>query len=301
MISAVIHTYNEEKNIVRCLSSLKWVDEIVLIDMGSTDNTVARAKEFQSKILKHPYIGFVEPARNFGISKATGDWIIIVDADEEIPPRLAAYLKEQSKSTETDYFRIARRNYLFGKWMKHTGWWPDYQVRFFRKGSVEWVEKIHGVPLTKGTGSEIEADEKHSIAHYNYQSIEQFITRLNRYTGISAKELHIQNRKATVRSILEAPLSEFIKRFFAQQGYKDGVHGLALSSLQSFYELIVQLKLWELNEYHPRDISLAEIESYISKEKREKDYWVANELLKQEHSLTQDIVWKVKRRRGSHG
>src|SRR3990167_384330 len=157
MISAVVHTYNEGKNIERCLSSLNWADEIVVIDMGSTDNTCKIAKDFKAKLFSHPYTGFVEPARNFGLSQAKGDWILVVDADEEIPKSLVYYFTHELQRPRFDFYRIARKNIIFNKWVKHSGWWPDYQVRFFRKGMVAWTEKIHGIPLTKGEGTDIEA------------------------------------------------------------------------------------------------------------------------------------------------
>src|SRR4030042_2249641 len=185
MISAVVHTFNEEKNIERCLSSLSWTDEIVLIDMGSKDRTCEIAKNYKVKIFQHPWTGFVEPARNFGLSKAKGEWIFILDADEEVPHDLAKFLLSESRNPSGDYYRISRKNIIFGKWIKHAGWWPDYQIRFFRKGKVSWIEKIHGIPLTKGHGVDMEPKERTSITHYNYQTLIQYIERMNRYSSVT--------------------------------------------------------------------------------------------------------------------
>ena len=153
MISAIVHTFNEEKNIERCLASLSFVDEIILVDMGSTDKTVKKAREFKAKIFRHPYTGFVEPARNYGIEKARGPWIIILDADEEIPRLLSDYLIKLTKEASFDYFRLSRKNFIFGKWVKYGGWWPDFQIRFFKKGHVFWEDKIHSIPRTRAGGS----------------------------------------------------------------------------------------------------------------------------------------------------
>lgn len=296
MISAVIHTYNEEKNIERCLSSLSFVDEIVLIDMGSTDKTCSLALSFKAKIYNHPYTGFVEPARNFGISKAKRDWILTVDADEEIPKSLARYLLGEVASPTSDFYRISRKNIIFGKWVKHTGWWPDYQIRFFRKDAVSWTKKIHGIPLTKGQGIDIEAKEELSIIHYNYQSLEQFIERLNRYSSISAKELYLSNKRFSVQNLFEVPTKEFINRYFVWEGYKDGLHGLALSFLQSFSELVVQLKLWELEGFKGQRVDLKEIQSLLLKQYKQKQYWLTNILLEKTQNPLTRFLLKLKRK-----
>lgn len=300
-ISAVVHTYNEEKNIERCLSSLAFVNEIVVIDMGSRDKTCNIAKQFKARIYTQPYMGFADPARNFGLEKVSSDWIIVLDADEEIPTSLVHYLAAAGKNSGIDFYRIPRKNIMFGKWIKHTGWWPDYQIRFFRKGAVSWTVEIHGVPLTRGTGYDIEATESLSIVHYNYQTIEQFIERLNRYTTISAKELFFSNQHFSFHDLLEKPSKEFINRFLVWQGFKDGIHGLALSLLQAFSELVVYLKLWELENFKEEKITLVETERLFSKEFKRIYYWLINGLLQQPHNLLSEIFWKVKRKLNFHG
>lgn len=296
MISAVIHTFNEERNIERCLSSLSWVDEIVVIDMGSRDKTFSIVSRYTDKVFQHAYTGFVEPARNYGIAKTKNDWILIVDADEEIPKSLAHFLSVEVKKPAADFYRLSRKNIIFGRWVRHAGWWPDYQIRFFKKDTVTWVEKIHGIPLTKGKGLDIESLEDLSIIHYNYQSIEQYLERLNRYTTISAKELFLDNKHFSIDNLFDKPVKEFVRRFFVWQGYKDGIYGLAVSLLQSFSELITYLKLWELEKYKEEKINLIEIEKLLSEEQKIKNYWLIHELLKQPHNIFQKLFWKIKRK-----
>jgi glycosyltransferase involved in cell wall biosynthesis len=300
-ISAVIHTYNEEKNIERCLSSLAFVDEIVVIDMGSGDATCNIAKQFKARIYSQPYMGFADPARNFGLQKATGEWIVVVDADEEIPATLSRYLVNLPKDSGIEFYRIPRKNIMFGKWVKHTGWWPDYQIRYFRNGAVSWTDKIHGVPLTRGRGMDLEANENLSIVHYNYQTIEQFIERLNRYSTISAKEIYISNQHFAYPNLLEKPVKEFINRYFVWQGYKDGIHGLGLSLLQAFSESVVYLKLWELENYKEEKIHLRDFEKIISKQFNHVRFWLVSELLQQPHNLLNEIFWKIKKKLKFHG
>ncbi len=296
MISALVHTYNEEKNIERCLSSLSWVGEIVIIDMGSTDKTLEIARGYQTKIYNHPYTGFVEPARNFGIEKAKGDWIMIVDADEEISKSLSLYLSVEAKSPKFDFYRIARKNIIFGRWIKGSGWWPDYQIRFFKKGNVKWTEKIHGVPFTNGVGTDIEMGEDLSITHYNYQNLEQYVERLNRYTSITAKELYLTNEKFLLKNLIELPTREFINRFFVWKGYKDGIHGLALSLLQSFSELVVYLKLWELEKYKETHLELSKMGRLMDNEFKQKNYWLTETLLKEPSGIFKKLLLKIKRK-----
>jgi (heptosyl)LPS beta-1,4-glucosyltransferase len=302
MITALVHTFNEEKNIERCLLSLvDWVDEIIVVDMGSTDRTVDIAKTLKAKIFNFPYTGFVEPARNFGIEKARGQWLVILDADEEIPRALVTTLKKIVKENQADFCRLKRKNIIFNKWIKHAGWWPDYQIRFFKKGFVTWTDKIHGIPLTRGTGLDIAQSDDQCIIHHNYQSLEQYLIRMNRYTSIAAKDLYLSDERFSLPKLMTSISTEFVNRFFLREGYKDGLHGLALALLQGFSETVVMLKIWELENFKEERIHLKEMERSQGKEFREKQYWLYNEMIKSDHSFVQDIIWRVKRKFYSYG
>lgn len=279
-ISVVINTLNEESNIEQAVKSVDWTDEIVVVDDGSIDKTVEIIRKLKIdsrklKIFQHKSAGYVEPARNFAVSKATGDWILILDADEEIPTSLSARLKQiASKMKQIMYVRIPRKNIIFNKWMKNSGWWPDYNVRFFRKGSVKWTESIHRPPEVSGEGLDLEADEKWAIIHYNYQSIPQFIERMNLYTTIEAEKLNHEGYKFNWKDLLKKPLDEFLSRFFANRGYEDGLHGLALSLLQASSFLVVYLKVWESLGFKENLIGLAEIDEEKKKAGDTLNYWI---------------------------
>lgn len=256
-ISVIINTWNEEESLKRCLKSIGWAQEIIVVDMYSQDKTAALAKKAGAKVFFHKFTSYVEPARNFAISKATGDWILILDADEQISPSLAKTLQELSQdSQDLTYFRLPRENIIFNKWIKHSRWWPDYNIRFFKKGNVRWSEKIHSVPLTRGEGKDLEAKEANAIVHYHYQGISQYLERMNRYTRIQAQELIKSGYKFNWSDILRKPVGEFLSRFFVGESYKDGLHGLVLSLLQAFSELIKYLKVWEEESFVDQDISL---------------------------------------------
>lgn len=294
-ISAVINTYNEEINIKRCIDSLNtWVDEVVVVDMNSSDSTRDIAKKLGAKVFIHENTGFVEPARNFALEKAQGTWILVVDADEEIPQSLSTKIitlisGEHGKS----FFRIPRKNIIFNKWIEHARWWPDYQVRLFKKGHVSWFNQIHSVPLTEGEGVNLEPVEANAITHYNYQSISQFISRLNRYTDIQAYELFEQKYIFKPIDLLRRPLNEFIGRYLAGEGYKDGLHGFVLASFQAFSELVLYVKLWEHHKFIQSNLGIVEFSKYADEGYREVKYWLREESLKKEKSSFKRMVKRV--------
>jgi (heptosyl)LPS beta-1,4-glucosyltransferase len=210
---------------------------------------VGIAKKFGAKVFMHDPMGYVEPARNFALSLASSDWILILDADEKIPQTLSSKIKKIiNNSDSADYYAVPRKNVIFGKWMKHSRWWPDYNIRLFKKGKVEWENTIHSIPRTQGDGNDLPHKEKYAIIHNNYSSIDQFVSRMNRYTTIQANTLSSEGYKFHWDDIIKKPFSEFFSRYFSGQGYKDGLHGLALALLQSFSELVLYLKLWQLNK-----------------------------------------------------
>lgn len=274
-ISVVINTRNEEENIKRCLESVKWADEVIVADMHSEDKTVQVAKKMGAKVFSHKFLPYVEPARNFAISKVTGDWILILDPDEEVSPFLAKTLQELAeKSQDFTYFRLPRKNIIFNKWIRHSRWWPDYNIRFFKKGSLHWPAKIHSVPLTRGEGSDLEAKEINAISHYHYQTISQYLERLSRYTEIQAEDLVKSGYHFNWRDMLKKPMGEFLSRFFAGEGYRDGLHGLVLSLLQAFSELVKYLKVWEKENFGDQDIK--DYQEVLEENINDYLHWQAN-------------------------
>lgn len=301
-ISVVINTLNEEKNLPRAIASIKnFADEIVVVDMHSDDKTVEIAKKLGAKVYLHERTSYVEPARNFAISKVMNQsdsqesqWVLILDADEEIPDTLSKKLKELVEKNTGDYFRIPRKNIIFGKWMQHSRWWPDYNIRFFKKGFVSWSEEIHSIPITKGKGADLEAKEELAIIHHNYESIEQYLERLNRYTSIQSDKLKEQRYKFDWKDLIKKPTGEFLSRFFAAGGYKDGIHGLALSSLQAFSEFVLYLKLWQKDKFKEEKLDIKEFVSVTKEIKKEINYWESDALVKEQGSILHRIKRKLR-------
>lgn len=273
-ISAIINTLNEEKNIERAIKSLDFADEIIVCDMYSDDNTPVIAKKLGAKIIFHKRTNYVEPARNFAISKAFHEWIFILDADEEVPGALADYLKAMvEREIVSTYVEIPRKNVIFGKWMKASMWWPDYHVRFFKAGNVLWSSKIHSKPKTQGQGIKLPPEERLAILHHHYENINQYLERMIRYSFIQAKELKESGYEFSWQDVINKPLSEFLSRFFANRGYEDGLHGLSLSMLQAFSFLVVYLRLWEMNGYKDEKINMEEVKNLSHKSGEELNYW----------------------------
>lgn len=274
-ISVVINTLDEEKNITKAIKSVKWADEILVCDMHSEDKTLEIAKNLGAKIVFHKKLNYVEPARNFAISKASNNWILIIDPDEEIPQTLGSRLIQiASKMKEVDYVRIPRKNMIFNQFMKASMWWPDYNIRFFKKGKVKWSNNIHRPPKVTGAGLDLPAEEELAIIHHNYQTISQFISRMNRYTDVEVDQLIKNNYKFKWTDLIQKPLSEFLSRFFASYGYQDGLHGLALSLLQAFSFLIVYLKVWENSSFKEDELKLNDIEIEKERAGYQINYWM---------------------------
>ena len=293
-ISVVINTLNEEKNLPRALASVKsFADEIIVVDMKSDDKTVEIVKKAGAKVYQHKRMGYVEPARNYAISKATGDWILILDADEQAPKTLIKELKKIVQKPKADFYRLPRKNIIFGKWIKHSRWWPDYNIRFFRKGFVSWSEIIHSVPTTQGKGLDLQAREDLAIIHHHYDSIEQFVERMNRYTTEHAKQ-RSRDGRFRWRDLIKKPAEEFLSRYFSGEGYKDGVHGLALASLQAFSELVLYLKIWQKKGFEKEKTEIKEVVAAMKEIEADVHYWQANILLKSGGGIIQRVKRKLK-------
>lgn len=279
-ISAVYCVHNGEEFLEKSFKSVKdFATEIIMVDLESTDKTVDIAKKFGAKVFKHKNLGYVEPVRNFGISKATGDWILVIDPDEELSESLVHELKKYTSEVYfADYVRIPRKNIIFGKWMKHTGWWPDYNIRFFKKKSVSWNEIIHGVPMTVGKGFDLKEEEDLAIIHNNYPTMDSYFEKMIRYSKVQAAGLISQKYVFSWQDLIKKPLNEFLSRFFAREGYKDGLHGLILSLLQSVSEFLIFLRIWEYQKYQKQQITKKEILHIFNMLIKDLKWWIRKKL-----------------------
>ncbi len=250
-ISVVLNTLNEEKRIGYALRSVKdWADEIVVVDMHSDDRTAEIAVAFGARVAMHDRVGYADPARAFAVDQSTGEWILILDADELVPEPLSRKLRSIAAADEADAVRIYMRNYLLGAALGHTGWGPnqDPHVRFFRRNALELTPDVHNFLKVKewarvhdvGPGSDLE------LVHFNYLDVEQFVEKMNRYTSIEAAGAVSRGEKATRTSAIRLAARTFIGRYLRRGGYRDGWRGFYLSGLMAAYRFIVVAKTEEL-------------------------------------------------------
>lgn len=282
-VSAVISAYNEEKNIERCLKSLKFADEIIVVDNSSNDKTVEIAKKYTDKIFSQKNNPKeIDLQKNFGFEKASNDWILSIDADEEISAGLAEEIKKTIKqATKINGYYIPRKNIIFGKFIQNTGWYPDPQLRLFEKGKAKYVKThVHEPIKLEGEAAYLTSD----LIHHHYNSISEFLDRtITLYAPNEADEYLNKGYVFSYFDAIRFPFNEFLSRFFARKGYKDGFHGLILSLLMAFYHFLIFAYIWEKKGFkeYDKDDFLKETEKEFKKSGKEVLYWLTKEKLEQ--------------------
>ena len=296
-ISVVVSAFNEEKMIEDCLKSVKdLADEIILIDNTSSDKTVQIAKKYADKIFVQPNNPvMLNTNKNFGFNKASGQWIISLDADERITKDLEKEIQMLVLDQRYTGYEIPRKNIIFGKWIKHAIWWPDYNLRLFRKGKGNFpLKHVHEKLEVKGNISRL----KKPILHYNYQTISQFIKKLDTtYTESEVENFLISGKKIYWHDAIRWPANDFLKTFFLQKGFRDGFHGLILSIFQAFYSFVFFAKVWERHENFKdltEDNFLLKTIKEFGKVSSDFKYWVNTSMM--EEKPIKKIYYKIKRR-----
>jgi len=236
-------------HIYACLSSLeKMSDEVLVADIGM-EPSLAEEVAKMKKVIIIPMgdVAYVELIRETLKNKAKHEYVLFLDADEELPTSLIEELKKIYE--KHDVIKIPRKNMVFGSWVQHSRWWPDHQVRLFKKTALTWPTKIHQQPELSGDIFELPGEEKNAIIHHNYDSIDNYITRMMRYAKIEAAEKIEQKKEFHLKEATQNAISEFISRYFAGEGYKDGMLGFTLGILQLFYSFLVYFYYWEKRKY----------------------------------------------------
>lgn len=244
-ISAVILTKNEEKNIKECLGSLKWTDEIIVIDDNSEDKTVEIARKMGAKIYSRVLSDDFSKQRNFGVEQATGDWILFIDADERISQGLAYEISNTlrfSDSNKHNGYYLKRLDSMFGKELKYGEVGNINLLRLAKKDSGKWEGKVHEEWKIEGEVGYL----KNTILHYPHKTIREFLEEINFYTDLKAKELYAQGKHVHPASIIFYPLFKFFVNYFLKRGFKDGIEGLILAVLMSLHSFLVRAKQWLL-------------------------------------------------------
>ncbi|MBW7908525.1 MAG: glycosyltransferase family 2 protein [Kiritimatiellae bacterium] len=243
-ISACVIVFNEEKKIRRCLESLTWCDEIVVLDSYSTDNTVEICREYTDRIFLHVWLGYVGQ-RNKVRTLARYNWILNIDSDEEISPGLRDEILAEFDSGTPQHlgYEFPRQVYYLGKWIHHGEWYPDAKLRLFHKdfGRSEG-EEPHDKVVVNGPIKRL----KNPLWHYTYDDLRDHLDTLDRFSTISARQKFVQDPRARPMDLLTRPPLRFLKGYILKHGFLDGWHGLIIAITSSFGVFMKYAKLWEL-------------------------------------------------------
>jgi len=251
-LSIAIVTCNEEPNIRRTLESVKWADEIVVVDSGSTDKTVEICREYTDKVIYQEWLGF-SSQKNFAIDNTKGEWVLSLDADEPVEPELGEEIRRIVASPGAfDGYRIPRKTYFLDKQIRHGGWYPDYNLRLFRKGKGRFEKRaVHEAIKVDGRVGTTE----HALLHYAYPDLVSYMTSINKYSSLAVNvltEKGISRFKAGWVNIVLRPFSTFILKYFLRLGFLDGKPGLVLNLFHSYYVFAKYAKAWEYLEKSSR-------------------------------------------------
>ncbi len=254
-ISVLVNTFNEEKNIQNCLESVKWVDEIILVDMYSDDKTVDIAKRYTDKIYFFEKCGYADPARNFALEKASGEWILVIDADELVPLALKNRLLEIAKNDSADVVLIPRSNYIFSHLFKFGGSGPlqDTQLRFFKKGYLAFSPAIHQIYNLNQNARVLKINKANEgFIHFAYASVEHWVNKMDRYSTIEANNVFngIKKTDMTLKGLFIKSFKSFVKKFFIQKGYRDGEFGFLWVLLELAYFNVTYLKFKLMKKFN---------------------------------------------------
>lgn len=241
MISVVILTKNEEKNIEECLRALGWCDEIVVIDDYSEDKTVEISKKLGARVYKHHLNNDFAKQRNFGLKKAKGEWVLFIDADERITPELAKEIKQEIKKDERYAFVFKRQDFFMGKLLNH-GETANIRLLRMAKRNGQWQRPVHEVWKTKWETKTL----RNPILHYPHPSISQFLNQINFHSTLHAQALKQEGVKFSLFRLIFNPLGKFFQNYFLRLGFLDGSPGLIVALMMSFHSFLARAKLYQL-------------------------------------------------------
>ena len=242
-ISAVVLTFNEEKNIIRCLESVSWADEILVVDSFSTDSTIELSKNYTSQIIQNEWPGYIEQ-KNFAVENAKYDWIFSIDADEEVSPQLRdEILRVKSEGPRADGYKMPRKVFYLEKWINHSGWYPDLKIRLFDRRKGKWGGvNPHDKVILSGSCGRFDGD----LFHYTYENIFAHVHQLNRFSTIAAEAMLEKGRKPSLFKILFNPPGNFFTAYILRRGFLDGMAGFLISAMIGYHAFLKYFKLWEL-------------------------------------------------------
>jgi glycosyltransferase involved in cell wall biosynthesis len=238
-ISATIVTLNEERNIARAIGSLRCADEVVVVDSGSTDQTREIALGLGARVIEESWRGYAGQ-KNFAACCAANDWILSIDADESLTERLAAEILQLKKEgARFDGYSFPRLAQYLGRWIRHSGWYPDRKLRLYDRRKAEWVgEYVHESVRVNGTSGQLQGD----LLHYTCASLSEHLRTLDRYTSLAARELVTRGEAVPLTRLVVDPLWTFFRTYVLQRGFLDGRQGLAIAWIAALYTFLKYAK-----------------------------------------------------------
>jgi glycosyltransferase involved in cell wall biosynthesis len=242
-LSVTVITRDEAAHLDACLESVAWADEIVVVDAQSTDRTVEIAGKYTSRVFVRPWPGFAAQ-KNFALDQATSAWVLSLDADERVLPELRDEIRQVLEADgPLDGYYVPRRNLFLGRFIRHGGWFPDHQLRLFRRGAGRFRDvRVHeGVAVAGRVGH-----LRGPLLHLSYRSVADFVERADRYSTLAAQDLVEQGARVSWPDFLIRPAARFWSMYLWRGGFLDGPHGLLLALLYAYYVLLRTAKAWEL-------------------------------------------------------
>ena len=245
LISAVILTRDEEKHLPDCLASVRWADEVLVLDSFSTDRTAELARASGARVAQRAFDNYAAQ-RDAALQWARGEWVLFVDADERVSDELRAEIQALIASAQPPCvgYWIPRRNIIFGAWIRHTGWYPDRQLRLMRRTYARYdpARPVHELVMLDGAAGNL---QQH-LVHLNYETVGEFVRKQKYYARYDAQRLQLAGIRARPHNFVLQPLREFRRRYVTLQGYRDGWRGLLLSGLMAWFTCEVYGALWHL-------------------------------------------------------
>ena len=242
-LSVAVITLNEAHHLRRCLESVAWADELVVVDAESSDKTVQVAREFTDHVIVRPWAGFAKQ-KNVALDQCAGEWTLSLDADEEAAPELRAEIMATITGARVhDGYALRRQNVFLDRFIRHGGLYPDWQLRLFRRGQGRFEERVvHESVTVKGSVGRLSGH----LVHRSYEGVSDFIERANRYSSLAAEQLIRDGRRVGAGELILRPLGRFLSMYLVKRGFLDGRRGLLLATLYAYYVFMRSAKVWEV-------------------------------------------------------